>query len=91
MHHPTTSHLEAAKRVLHYVRGTLHFGIHLAPGPLTFSAFFDTDWAGYPTDRKSTTRMWFFLVQTQFFGLPRNNPLFSVLPKRQSIVPWLPQ
>ena len=67
MHHPTTSHLEAAKRVLRYVRGTLHFGIHLAPGPLTFSAFFDTDWAGYPTDRKSTTRMLVFLGSNPIF------------------------
>ena len=43
MQHHTTSHLEAAKRVLSYVRGTLHFGIHFAPSPLTFLAFFDVD------------------------------------------------
>lgn len=51
----STSHLEAAKRVLHYVRGALHFGIHFAPGPLSFLAFSDVDRAGDPTDRKSTT------------------------------------
>ena len=39
----------------------MHFGIHLAPGPLTFSAFSDADWAGNPTDRKSTTGMLVFL------------------------------
>ena len=61
MNTPTSSHLEAAKRVLRYVRGTLHFGIHFAPGPLTFSAFFDVDWAGDPTNRKSTTGMVIFL------------------------------
>ena len=61
MHTPTTSHLEAAKRVLRYVRGTLHFGIHFAPGPLTFSAFSDADWVSDPTDRKSTTGMVIFL------------------------------
>ena len=55
MQHPTTSHLEAAKRVLRYVRETLHFGIHLAPGPLTFSAFCDTNWASDPTDIKNTS------------------------------------
>ena len=43
VHHPTTSHLEAAKRVLLYMRGTLHFGIHLTLGPHTFSVFFDAD------------------------------------------------
>ena len=61
MQHPTTTHLEAAKRVLHYVRGTLHFGIHLSPGPLTLSAFSNVDWAGDPSDRKSTTGLLVFL------------------------------
>ena len=55
VHHPTTSHLEAAKRVLLYMRGTLHFGIHLTLGPHTFSVFFDANWARDPTDRKSTS------------------------------------
>ena len=61
MQHPTTSHFDAAKRVLRYVRGTLHFGIHIDPGPITLSAFFDADWAGDPTDRKSTTGILVFL------------------------------
>ena len=76
MHHPTTSHLEAAKRVLRYVRGTLHFGVHLAPGPLTFFAFSDVDWAGDPIDRKSTIGMLVFLG---------SNPI-SWSSKKQSIV-----
>nr|XP_023925786.1 uncharacterized protein LOC112037207 [Quercus suber] len=62
--HPTTSHLEAAKRVLHYVKGTLHFGLHLAPGPLTFLTFltfFDADWTGDPTNKKSTIGILVFL------------------------------
>ena len=61
MNTPASSHLEAAKRVLRYVRGTLHFGIHFALGPLTFSTFSDADWAGDPTDGKSTTSMVIFL------------------------------
>lgn len=61
MHHPTTSHLEATKCVLCYVRGTLHFGIHLALGPLAFSTFSLADWAGDPTDKKSTIRLLVFL------------------------------
>ena len=61
MQHPTTTHLEAAKHVLRYVRGTLHFGIHLSAGPLTLSAFLDAYWAGDPSNRKSTTRLLVFL------------------------------
>nr|XP_023878275.1 uncharacterized protein LOC111990721 [Quercus suber] len=76
MNHPTTSPLEVAKCVLRYVRGTLHFGKHLAPGPLTFTAFSDADWAGDPTDRKSTTGMLIFLV---------SSPI-SLSFKKQSIV-----
>ena len=92
MHHPTTSHLEAAKRVLCYVRGTLHFGIHLALGPLTFSTFSNVDCTLKTTlTGNLLLACWFFLVQTQFVGLPRNNPLFPVLPQRQCIVPWLLQ
>uniref|UniRef100_A0A7N2L422 Uncharacterized protein n=1 Tax=Quercus lobata TaxID=97700 RepID=A0A7N2L422_QUELO len=54
MHHPTTTHLEAAKRVLRFVKGTLLHGIHFSPGPLTFSAFIDADWVGNPSYRRST-------------------------------------
>ncbi|XP_065636783.1 uncharacterized mitochondrial protein AtMg00810-like [Quercus suber] len=61
MQHPTTVHLEAAKHVLCYVKGTLHFGIHLSLVPLTLSPFSDVDWAGNPSDRKSTTGLLVFL------------------------------
>ena len=61
MQHLTTSHFDPAKRLLRYVRGTLHFGIHINPGPITLSAFSDADWAGDPSDRKSTTGILVFL------------------------------
>ena len=77
MQHPTTSHLEAAKRVLHYVRGTLHFGIHFAPGPLTFFAFFDADWAGDPTDHKSTTGQLVFLGSSPISWSSKKQPTVS--------------
>nr|XP_023913328.1 uncharacterized protein LOC112024911 [Quercus suber] len=60
MQHHTTTHLEAAKRVLRYVRSTLHFGTHLSLGPLTLSAFSNVDWARDPSDRKSTTGLLVF-------------------------------
>lgn len=62
MHHPTTTHFEAAKRVLDYVKGTLNHGIHFSPSPLTLLAFANAYWAGDPTYHRSTTR---FIV---FFG-----------------------
>ena len=61
MSKPTFVHLEVAKRVLRYIRGTLHHGICLSPGPLILTAFSDADWAGDPTDRRSTTGLLVFL------------------------------
>ena len=61
MSHPTTTHFEAARRVLRYIRGTLHFGVSFTPSPLTLTAFLDADWAGDPTDRRSTTGLLVFL------------------------------
>ena len=53
MQKPTTTHLQDAKRVLQYVRGTLHHGIHFSPSPFTLSAFSNADWAREPSNRKS--------------------------------------
>ena len=57
----TSVHLEATKRVLRYIEGTLHHGISFSPGPLTLTAFFDVDWAGNPTDKRSTIGLLVFL------------------------------
>ena len=61
MSNPTTIHLEAAKRVLKYLCGTLYHGISFSPYPLTLTAFSDADWAGDPYDRRSTTGLLVFL------------------------------
>ena len=50
---PTNTHLIAAKRILRYLNGTLHFGIFLQTGPFFFQP--DLDWASDPFDRRSTT------------------------------------
>ena len=61
MSKPTSDHLEVAKRVLRYLRGTLLHGICFSPSPLTLTAFSNADWAGDPTDRHSTTSLLVFL------------------------------
>ena len=55
MSSPTDIHLTVAKRILRYINGTLNFGILLQPGPISLFAFSDSDWAGDPFDRRSTT------------------------------------
>eukprot|EP00253_Pinus_taeda_P003505 PITA_03505 len=53
---PRESHWKAAKRILRYVRGIVQFAIHYSAeaSPLLVG-FTDSDWAGDPDDRKSTT------------------------------------
>ena len=52
---PDDHALRAAKRVLRYLKGTTHFSLRIARknGPLV--AYSDSDWAGDPRDRKSTS------------------------------------
>eukprot|EP00253_Pinus_taeda_P020539 PITA_20539 len=56
MQNSRESHWKAAKRILRYVRGTVQFGIHYSAkaAPLLVG-YTDSDWAGDPDDRKSTT------------------------------------
>ena len=61
MQSPTEIHLIAAKRVLRYVQGTLSHGVLFQPCPMALTAFTDSDWAGNPVDRRSTTGFLVFL------------------------------
>ena len=56
MNGPTKIHIEAAKRVLRYVQGTLNYGIEYVRDQLaTFIGFCDADWAGSEDDSRSTS------------------------------------
>ncbi|XP_026416688.1 uncharacterized protein LOC113312149 [Papaver somniferum] len=56
MHRPTDIHLQLAKRILRYIKGSLGQGITLQDGDCsTLTAYCDSDWAGCPDTRKSTS------------------------------------
>jgi hypothetical protein len=62
MHDPHEPHLAALKRILRYIRGTLHFGLLLRPSSSTdLVVYTDADWAGCPDTRKSTSGYAVFL------------------------------
>ncbi|XP_060972548.1 uncharacterized mitochondrial protein AtMg00810-like [Cannabis sativa] len=51
---PTSVHWSAAKRVLRYLKSTMHHGIHIKYSDrLPIIAYYDADWACCPDDRKS--------------------------------------
>lgn len=64
MHQPKVSHFMAVKRLLRYIKGTLHHGLHITAGPLFLTAYADADWAGDPVDRHSTSGFVVFLGAT---------------------------
>ncbi|XP_068634566.1 uncharacterized mitochondrial protein AtMg00810-like [Aristolochia californica] len=57
LHSPTADHFLAVKRILRYVKGTLHYGLtfHLSASPGSLVAYSDADWAGCPDTRHSTS------------------------------------
>ncbi|KAM2097703.1 hypothetical protein ACFX1R_021210 [Malus domestica] len=61
MHQPTDLHLQGAKRILCFLKGTASHGLWFKQGNLNLSAFFYVDWVGCTFDRRSTSGFCVFL------------------------------
>ncbi|CAN6439380.1 unnamed protein product [Victoria cruziana] len=60
MHAPTDAHMEAVKRILRYLKGTLNDGLVYSKDEQYFNGhrlltYTDADWAGDPDERRSTS------------------------------------
>ncbi|XP_074267321.1 uncharacterized protein LOC141590649 [Silene latifolia] len=56
MHDPRETHYSALKRIIRYLRGTSHYGLHLTSTSVTsLTAYSDADWGGCPDFRRSTS------------------------------------
>ncbi|XP_021990978.1 uncharacterized mitochondrial protein AtMg00810-like [Helianthus annuus] len=56
MHSPCLAHWNALKRIIRYLQGTADYGLHLtSSSALSIRAYTDSDWAGYPNTRRSTS------------------------------------
>ena len=77
MHASTEDHFRALKRILRYVKGTVHHDLQLHKvSTHNLLAYSDADWAGCPDTRRSTTGYAIFLGAN----------LISWSSKKQSIV-----
>ncbi|GKU92084.1 hypothetical protein SLEP1_g5859 [Rubroshorea leprosula] len=73
---PHSTHYAAVLRIIRYVKGTLFHGLHFsANSSLVLRTYFDANWAGDPSDRRSTTGYCLFL----------GNSLISWWSKKQAI------
>ena len=63
METPTTIHMKAAKRILHYLKVTIDFGLfyYSSSKNLRLEGFCDSDFGGDIDDRKSTTGFVLFM------------------------------
>ncbi|GMI82979.1 cysteine-rich RLK (RECEPTOR-like protein kinase) 8 [Hibiscus trionum] len=56
MQNPKSHHLDAAKRILRYIKGSLEYGLmYKKNDSFLLSGYIDADWAGDATDRRSTS------------------------------------
>jgi hypothetical protein len=59
---PRSTHFLVVLRILRYLKGTLFHGLYFSSqSSLQLHAYTDADWAGDPTDRRSTTGYCFLL------------------------------
>ena len=65
---PRSTHYVAILRILQYLKGTVFHGLfYSAESPFILRAFFDADWVGDPTNRRSTTSYCFLLGSSLIF------------------------
>lgn len=66
MERPTKLHLEAVKRIMRYVKGTIHFGLVYSEDSRNnvLNGYSDSDLAGLLDDRRSTSGMVFYLNES---------------------------
>ncbi|GJZ55814.1 ribonuclease H-like domain-containing protein [Tanacetum coccineum] len=78
MHDPREPHLSALKRILHYVCGTLDYGLQLFSSSTTdLVAYLDADWASFPTTRRSTSGYCVFLSNNLLSWSSKCQPMLS--------------
>ncbi|XP_050889290.1 secreted RxLR effector protein 161-like [Lathyrus oleraceus] len=78
MSKPTKLHLQIAKRILRYLKGTMGFGIFYKKDGQNLEAYTDSDYAGDIEDRKSTSGYTFLLSSGAVAWSSRKQPIVTL-------------
>ena len=81
MHAPRKPHMEAAMRILRYLKNNLGQGLFFSSqNDLYLRDFCDSDWGGCPISRKSTTGYCvFFGILSNFLANKKTKDSFSII------------
>ncbi|XP_052197182.1 uncharacterized mitochondrial protein AtMg00810-like [Diospyros lotus] len=78
MHKPHVSHFQALKRIFHYVKGTLQFGLVFTPfTSREILAYSNADWAGGPDTRRSISGYAIYLGDNLLSWSSKKQPTVS--------------
>lgn len=83
---PKMSHLEAVKRIIRYVKGTVNLGVFYSKGSNgSLVGYCDADWGGSVDDQEY--KWWMFLSRKQYDRLVVQEAEYC-LQQKQSTLRW---
>jgi hypothetical protein len=78
MHDPRDEHMNALKRIIRYIQGTIRFGLHLFPSSIDdLVSYTDADWGGCPDTRRSTSGYCVYLGDNLISWSSKRQPTLS--------------
>lgn len=75
---PTETHMQAAKKILRYLKGTLKMGLCYKVGDGKLLGYTDSDYAGDMDDRKSTSGYVFYLGEAAISWASNRQPVVTL-------------
>ncbi|XP_038895793.1 secreted RxLR effector protein 161-like [Benincasa hispida] len=76
---PTATHCKMTKRILHYVKVTIGYGLsYISSSNFDIVGYCDSDWNSDLDDRKSTTGFVFFIDETAFTWMSKKQPIVTL-------------